>query len=110
MRPTLLLLSVCLLAGPVVARAEAFDERLAMRTLKQNKCLNCHSVTRDKDGPSYQAVAQKYKEHPDPRQALFTHLTTSPTIKVKGKEEAHTSFKTDDAAEIMNVVDWILSN
>lgn len=109
MRPTLLLISVCLLAGPALVRGEAFDERLAMRTLKQSKCLNCHSVTREKDGPSYQSVAEKYKSHPDARHKLYNHLTTSPTIKVKGKEEAHTSFKTDDTAEVMNVVDWILS-
>lgn len=92
------------------AGAESFDERLAQRTLKQNKCLNCHSVTREKDGPSYQSVAEKYKDHPDPRQALFTHLTTSPVITVNGKEESHIEIKTDDTKEIMNVVDWILSN
>lgn len=105
---TLLLATLLTLAW--TAQAEAFDERLAQRTLKLNKCLNCHSVTREKDGPSYQSVAEKYNDHPDPRQALFEHLTSSPTITVNGKEEPHTAFKTDDTAEIMNVVDWILSN
>ncbi len=104
------LAAACLLLGPVVAMGASFDERMAQRTLKQNKCFNCHSVTREKDGPSYQNVAEKYRAHPDARQALFDHLTKSPTIKVKGKEEAHTSFKTDDSAEIMNVVEWILNN
>ena len=87
-----------------------FDKRMAQRTLKRSKCLNCHSVTREKDGPSYQSVSEKYKKHPDPREALFEHLTSSPTITVDGKEESHVSFKTSDTAEIMNVVDWILSN
>jgi cytochrome c551/c552 len=99
-----------LLLLPLGALGAEFDERMAQRTLKQNKCFNCHSVTREKDGPSYQAVAEKYKDHPDARHVLFDHLTKSPTIKVKGKEEAHTSFKTDDTTEIMNVVEWILSN
>jgi len=104
------LVVACLLAWPLLATSAEFDERMAMRTLKQNKCLNCHSVTREKDGPSYQSVAEKYRNHPDARQALFDHLTKSPTVKVQGKEEAHTSMKTDDSAEIMNVVEWILSN
>ena len=105
-----LFLAVVLLTPVAAAAAETFDKRLAQRTLKQNKCLNCHSVTREKDGPSYQSVAEKYKAHPDSSQALFDHLTSSPTITVNGKEEAHVSFKTDDAQEIMNVVKWILSN
>lgn len=99
-----------LVAWPLGAFAADFDKRMAQRTLKQNKCFNCHSVTREKDGPSFQSVAENFQDHPDARQALFDHLTKSPTITVKGKEEAHTSFKTDDAAEIMNVIDWILSN
>ncbi len=100
-----------LLAWPLLAPAEeGFDKKQAQRTLKQSKCFNCHSVTREKDGPSFQSVSEKYKDHPDARHVLFDHLTKSPTVKVKGKEEAHTSFKTSDTAEINNVVEWILSN
>ncbi|MDX1594918.1 MAG: class I cytochrome c [Gammaproteobacteria bacterium] len=110
MRPLQLLAALCLLMGSAQLSAEPFNEHMAMRTLKQNKCFNCHSVTREKDGPSYQSVAEKYKDHPDAKHVLFDHLTKSPTIKVKGKEEAHTSFKTEDTEEIINVVNWILSN
>lgn len=99
-----------LLASPLAAQAQAYDKKKAQRTLKQSKCFNCHSVTREKDGPSFQAVSEKYTEHPDARHVLFDHLTKSPTITVKGKEEAHTSFKTDDTEEINNVIEWILSN
>ncbi|RLA36111.1 MAG: class I cytochrome c [Gammaproteobacteria bacterium] len=81
-----------------------------IRLLRKNDCFKCHTVDRDKDGPSYQSVAEKYKDHPDPRESLFEHLTSSPTITVNRKEEAHVSFKTTDTQEIMNVVDWILSN
>ena len=110
MRLTSLVTAACLLLGPAVAMGASFDERMAQRTLKQNKCFNCHSVTREKDGPSFQKVADKYKDHPDSRHVLFDHLTKSPTVKVKGKEEAHTSFKTDDVRQINNVIEWILSN
>ncbi|HEY5720023.1 MAG TPA: c-type cytochrome [Gammaproteobacteria bacterium] len=104
------LILTCLLVGPALAAGGAFDERTAMKTLKQNKCFNCHSVTREKDGPSYQKVAADLKDHPDPKGKLYTHLTTSPTITVDGKTETHTSLKTTDNAEIMNLVEWILSN
>ncbi len=110
MRAACLVAAIGLCGASLTVHAEAYDKQMAMRTLKQSKCFNCHSVTREKDGPSYQAVSEKYRDHPDPRQALFDHLTKSPTIKVKGKEEAHTSFRTDDSAQIMNVVEWILSN
>ena len=99
-----------LLASPLAAQALDYDKKKAQRTLKQSKCFNCHSVTREKDGPSFQSVSEKYTEHPDARHVLFDHLTQSPTITVKGKEEAHTSFKTDDTDEINNVIEWILSN
>lgn len=110
MRLTTFVTAACLLAGPVVATGATFDERMAQRTLKQSKCFNCHSVTREKDGPSFQSVSEKYTDHPDARHVLFDHLTKSPTVKVKGKEEAHTSFKTDNTEEINNVIEWILSN
>ncbi len=109
MRPFVPIIAACLLAGPTLVLGQTFDEHMAMRTLKQNKCFNCHSVTREKDGPAYQSVAEKYKDRQDARHVLFEHLTKSPTIKVKGKEEAHVSFKTDDTAEINNVIDWILT-
>jgi cytochrome c551/c552 len=110
MRIASLFIALLLIASPLAAQTQSYDKKKAQRTLKQSKCFNCHSVTREKDGPSFQSVSEKYKDHPDARHVLFDHLTKSPTITVKGKEEAHTSFKTSDTAEINNVVEWILSN
>ncbi|NCF09243.1 MAG: c-type cytochrome [Gammaproteobacteria bacterium] len=110
MRIASLVIALLLIASPLAAQTQSYDKKKAQRTLKQSKCFNCHSVTREKDGPSFQSVSEKYKDHPDARHVLFDHLTKSPTITVKGKEEAHTSFKTSDTAEINNVVEWILSN
>jgi cytochrome c551/c552 len=110
MRIASLVIALLLIASPLAAQTQSYDKKKAQRTLKQSKCFNCHSVTREKDGPSFQSVSEKYKDHPDARHVLFDHLTKSPTISVKGKEEAHTSFKTSDTAEINNVVEWILSN
>ncbi len=110
MRIASLVIALLLIASPLAAQTQSYDKKKAQRTLKQSKCFNCHSVTREKDGPSFQSVSEKYKDHPDARHVLFDHLTKSPTITVKGKEEAHTSFKTSNTAEINNVVEWILSN
>ena len=46
---------------------------------------------------------------PRPEQKLYTHLTTSPKIKVDGKEEMHESLKTKNDDEIKNVARYILS-
>jgi cytochrome c len=93
------------LAAPA---AQAADAAAAQATAKKSNCMKCHSVSAEKEGPSFKAVAAKYKGQSDAEQKLVTHLTTSPTIKVGGKEEKHPSAK-GDAAEVKNLADWILS-
>lgn len=89
--------------------APAVEADAAQALLKKSDCLKCHAVDKKKDGPSYKEVAAKYKGKPDAEQKLFTHVTTSPKVKVDGKEEEHGSLKTKNEAEIRNVVQWILS-
>jgi cytochrome c len=89
--------------------AHAVDEAAALALAKKSDCLKCHAIDKKKDGPAYKEVAAKYKGKADAEQKLFTHLTTSPKVKIDGKEEEHTSLKTKDEAEIRNVVQWILS-
>ncbi len=98
---------VSLSAVPGTARAEA-DEDAAKALAKESKCTTCHSVNKKKDGPPYKETAEKYRGKPDAVEKLYEHLTTNPTIKVKGKEEQHKSPKTDDEAEIRNLIAWIL--
>lgn len=100
-------LLLVLAAGPVVA--QEVDDRSAQRLLKVSKCTNCHSVTKEKDGPPYKQVAEKYKNEPDAQAKLYEHITTSPTVEVKGKEETHEQVKSDDPEEVKNLVNWILS-
>ena len=96
-----------LLAGtsPACAADAASAEALA----KKSNCMKCHSVSAKKDGPSFKETAAKYKGKADAEQKLVTHLTTNPKIKIDGKEEEHASLKTKDNAEVLNVVQWILS-
>ena len=112
MRYLSLLFAALLLAAPV--QAQQVDDKSAQKLLKVSKCTNCHSVTKEKDGPPYKQVAEKWKDKPDAEAKLYEHMTTSPMVKVKDKdgnekEEAHEKVKSDDPEEIKNLVRWILS-
>jgi cytochrome c len=104
---TLCGLLLVLAVNPVIA--QEVDDRSAQRLLKVSKCTNCHSVTKEKDGPPYKQVAEKYKNEPDALAKLYEHITTAPTVEVKGKQETHEQVKSDDPEEIKNLVNWILS-
>ena len=91
------------------AQAQGVDTAGAEALLKKSGCTKCHSVSAKKEGPSFKETAAKYKGKADAEQKLFTHLTTSPKVKVDGKEEAHDNLKTKNDAEIKNVVAYILS-
>ncbi|MEO8385098.1 MAG: c-type cytochrome [Betaproteobacteria bacterium] len=92
-----------------LARAESVDASAAEALIKKSKCGTCHSLDKKKEGPSYKETATKYKGKPDGAQKLFTHLTTSPKVKVEGKEETHDNPKSTNEAEIKNLIAWILS-
>lgn len=92
-----------------IAPAAAADAEAAQALMKKSGCFKCHSLTREKDAPSYKEIAKKLKSKPNAEQELYTHLTTNPKVKVDGKEETHDSLKTKDEAEIRNVVQFVLS-
>lgn len=98
---------LCLLGSALPAHA--VDEDAAQALAKKDKCTKCHSVDKKKEGPSYKETAAKYKGKADAEAKLYTHLTTSPKVKVDGKEEEHTSIKSANEAEIKNLVAYILS-
>lgn len=87
----------------------AVDTAAAEALMKKSGCMKCHSVTAKKDGPSFKSTAEKLKGKPDAHAELFKHLTTHPIVKIDGKEERHASLKTQNEAEINNVIEFILS-
>ena len=108
------LLTACLsVAGVQVAQAQAVDADAAKQLAKQNNCFKCHSIDKEKDGPSYQDVAKKYKGKPGAEAKLVKHLTSGEKAKFPdGHEEEHKIIKTspaNDQAQIKNLVNWILS-
>jgi len=91
------------------ALAADVDADAAQALVKKSDCGKCHAVDKKKDGPSFKETAAKYKDKPNAEADLYTHLTTSPTIKIDGKEEKHKAVKSTDEAEVKNLVRWILS-
>ena len=91
----------------------AIDEEAAKGLARQNKCLSCHSIDKDNDGPAYKKVAEKYKGKPNAEARLIEHITTGEKAKFPdGHEEAHKIVKTSpakDMAQIKNLVQWILA-
>ena len=109
MNTTRTLAMLCLTAAVPLAQAQSVDAGAAEALLKKSGCVKCHAVSAKKEGPSFKDTAAKYKGKADGEKALTVHLTTSPKIKVDGKEELHDALKTKNAAEVKNVVLYILS-
>ena len=93
--------------------AYAVDADAAKALARQNNCLKCHAVDKDKDGPSFHSVAEKLKGKPDAEDKLINHITSGEKAKFPdGHEEEHKIVKTTppkDMAQIKNLVQWILA-
>lgn len=105
------------LAGAVLLMflpaAHAVDADAAKALARQNNCLRCHAIDKDKDGPSFQKTAEKYKGKANAEARLVEHITSGEKAKFPdGHEEEHKIVKTSppkDMAQIKNLVQWILS-
>jgi cytochrome c len=110
--PSLAAMALALALGSSVT-AHAADADAAKALARQNNCFKCHSVEKEKDGPAWKKVAEKYKDKPDAEQRLITHITSGEKAKFPdGHEEEHKIVQTsppNDAAQIKNLIDWILS-
>ncbi|HEX8988000.1 MAG TPA: c-type cytochrome [Rhodocyclaceae bacterium] len=102
---------VAIAAGAFSASAFAdVDAAAAKKLARKDHCLRCHAVAKKKEGPSYQAVAYKYKGQPDAAEKLYQHLTSGEKVKLSdGHEENHKIAKAKDDAEIRNLIAWILA-
>jgi cytochrome c len=109
---TLPLLAAALLLAAPLAQA-AVDAEAATALAKQNNCLKCHAVDKDKDGPAFKKVAAKYKGKADAEARLVEHITSGEKAKFPdGHEEEHKIVKTSppkDMAQVKNLVQWILA-
>jgi cytochrome c len=105
--------TVAVAAAAVLFSAAAFaevDAAAAKKLARKEHCLRCHAVDKKKEGPSYQAVAYKYKGQADAADKLVAHITSG-TDRVKlsdGHEEDHKITKASEA-QIKNLIGWILA-
>jgi cytochrome c len=101
--------SVLMAASIPAVFAADVDDAAAEALARKSGCLKCHSTTREKEGPSYKKVAEKFKGKADAEQKLVEFLTTESKVKVDGKEETHKMLDTKNKADVSNVVGWILT-
>lgn len=109
----LLIAGAAVLAASLSYSASAADADAAKQLAKQNNCFKCHAIDKDKDGPAYHKVAEKYKGKADAEAKLVHHITSGEKAKFPdGHEEEHKIVKTSppkDEAQIKNLVQWILA-
>ncbi|MDH5435305.1 MAG: c-type cytochrome [Gammaproteobacteria bacterium] len=105
-------LSLCIAFGFSVSSASVFaamDNATANAFLKDNDCTKCHSVKKNKKGPSYKKIAGKYKGKADAMDKLYKQVTTGPEFELKdGSKEEHKILK-DDPQVIKDLLEWILA-
>ena len=102
--------AITLAAGALFMSSSAFaaDADAAKELARDNNCYKCHAVSKDKDGPAWNKVSQKYKGNADAEATLVKFLTTGKFADGHEHQEDHKVIK-DDAAKIKNLVDYILS-
>lgn len=106
---------VALCAGfgiPLSAKADV-DAEAAKALARQNNCFKCHAIEKEKDGPAWKKIAEKYKGKENAEARLIEHITSGEKAKFPdGHEEEHKVVQTSppkDMSQIKNLVDWILS-
>jgi cytochrome c len=99
-----------LMAAFTTASYGAVDADAAVSLAKKSDCLKCHAVDKDKKAASFKSMAEKWKGKADAQAKLTESITKAPKVKLKdGTEESHKVIASQDANDIKNVVDWILS-
>jgi cytochrome c len=109
----LLNLALCGIFGVVfsINAAAAVDVDAAKGLARENNCFKCHGVDKEKDGPAWKKVAEKYRGKPEAEEKLIHHITSGEKAKFPdGHEEEHKNIKGKASPEaIKNLVDFILS-
>ena len=109
MKATPLLAAAAAVFAFALPASAAVDADSAQKMLKDNGCTKCHSVDKDKKGPSFKKTAASLKGKADAEAKLVTFLTTGPKVKMDdGTQEEHKVVK-GDPAHVKNLVQWILS-
>jgi cytochrome c len=89
----------------------AVDVDGAKELARANNCFKCHGIDKEKDGPAWKKVAEKYRGKPDAEAKLIHHITSGEKVKFPdGHQEEHKNIQGKASPEsIKNLVDFILS-
>ena len=110
MTPRICAAAAAVLLGFALPATAAVDTDSAVKLAKESGCTKCHAVDKAKKGPAYQKVAAKYKGKADAELKLTEFMTRSPKVKMEdGTEEEHKAVATKDAAQVKNLVQWVLA-
>ena len=91
-------------ASGQICRADA-----AKALVMKDHCLTCHSLTKQKSGPTFKAVAKRYQGNPNAEADLYAHLTSSElSMMPDGDTGYHKCISTENPERIRNMVRWIL--
>ena len=102
-------MAVLFCASSVLAADVTMDADAAQALARENNCFKCHGIDKDKKGPSLKAIAAKYKDKPAAEAELVTALKSGLKIQIDGTQKDHATVKAQDDAEILNLVQYILS-
>jgi cytochrome c len=91
--------------------AAKVDAVAAKKLARTDHCLRCHAIGKKKEGPSYQAIAYKYKDQADAQEKLVKHITSGDDmVKLSdGHKEQHKFDQKTSPEQINNLVRWILA-
>ncbi|MEJ6001112.1 c-type cytochrome [Paucibacter soli] len=90
--------------------ALALDPAAAEQTARRNECFKCHETGSLKEGPSFKYVAWKYKGDAGAASRINYHLTSGEPAKgTDGKSAPHKIVKVENDAELVNLIEWVLS-
>ena len=85
----------------------------AKSLITKNGCNRCHSLDRDKNGPSFQKIAGFYRGKPEAQKRLIEHLTSGEKARfIDDHLESHAVVVTSpegDKTQIENLANWILA-
>jgi len=99
-------------AAPAAAPADATHTAAvaAVKLAKGNRCMKCHGTFKKKEGPSYPAIAARYKDDPNAEDKLILHITSGKTItRTSGLKEHHKAIMNKSQDELRNLAKWILA-
>jgi len=85
----------------------------AKALIAKNGCYRCHSLDKDKNGPSFQKIANFYRAKPEAQSRLIEHFTSGEKARfIDDHLESHMVVKTipeNDRAQLDNLVNWVLA-